>query len=200
MTEFALTHLCSYDPEISKELIDNFVDSLSTALLFPWKIPGATYYNGLKKNEKMLEKVKEMVNVRLGSPRNAIDDDDLLGQMLKDMSNVNFITKEYINNLMVILMFATSQTVPFVTALALKFMSENPAVLRELTAKHEEILRKRETLDSSVTWEEFKSMTFTQQVINEALRLGSTLPGFLRRVVKDIKVKGIFCTLKVSSC
>ncbi|GFP93992.1 cytochrome p450 87a3, partial [Phtheirospermum japonicum] len=159
-SEFALTHLCSYDPEISKELIDNFVDSLSTALLFPLKIPGTTYYNGLKKKEKMLEKIKEMVNVRLGFPQNAVDD-DLLGQMLKDMSNVNFVIKEYINNLMVILIFATSQTVPFVTALALKFMSENLAVLRELTAEHEEIPRKRETLDSSVTWEEFKSMTFT---------------------------------------
>ncbi|GFQ07912.1 mediator of RNA polymerase ii transcription subunit 13, partial [Phtheirospermum japonicum] len=170
--EFALSQLCSYDPEISKELIDNFVDSLSTAFLFPLKIPGTKYYDGLKKKEKVSEKIKEMVNDRLGSPQNAVDD-DLLGQMIKDMSNVNFVTKEYINKLMFVLMFATFQTVPFVTTLALKFMSENPAVLQELTEEHEEILRKRETLDSSVTWEEFKSMTYTQQVINEALRLGS---------------------------
>ncbi|GFQ00949.1 cytochrome p450 87a3 [Phtheirospermum japonicum] len=134
-----------------------------------------------RKKEKVSEKIKEMVNDRLGSPQNAVDD-DLLGQMIKDMSNVNFVTKEYINKLMFVLMFATFQTVPFVTTLALKFMSENPAVLQELTEEHEEILRKRETLDSSVTWEEFKSMTYTQQVINEALRLGR--PEFVSKNLK----------------
>ncbi|KAL3614124.1 hypothetical protein CASFOL_042198 [Castilleja foliolosa] len=186
--EFALTHLCSYDPHTSKELIDNFVNGAKAAFSFPLKIPGTTYYNGLKKKEKVLEKINEMVSVRLASSQNAPD--DLLGQMIKDMSDVTFVTKEYIYRLIFTLMFAMFQSVPFTITVALKFLSENPDVLQELTAEHEEILRKRQTQDSSVTWEEFKSMTFTQQVINETMRLGSSFPGFLRKVVKDIKVNG----------
>ncbi|EYU37763.1 hypothetical protein MIMGU_mgv1a0187552mg [Erythranthe guttata] len=61
---------------------------------------------------------------------------------------------------------------------------------KSLQAEHEEIIAKRKNPDSSVTWEEYKSMTFTLQVVNEALRLGNTVPGFLRKAVKDIKVKG----------
>ncbi|KAL3614122.1 hypothetical protein CASFOL_042196 [Castilleja foliolosa] len=186
--EFALTQLCSYDPKASKELIDNFVNGVKAAFSFPLKIPGTAYNNGLKKKAKVFEKIKEMVSVRLASPQNAPD--DLMGQMIKDMSDVNFVTKEYIYQYIFTLMFATFQTIPFMITVALKFISENRAVLQELTAEHEEILRKRQIQDSSVTWEEFKSMTYTQQVINETLRLQSSFPGFLRKVVKDIKVNG----------
>ncbi|KAL3614121.1 hypothetical protein CASFOL_042195 [Castilleja foliolosa] len=179
----------NYDPKSSKELIDNFVNGVKAAFSFPLKIPGTTYYNCLKKKGKVFEKLKEMVSVRLASPQN--ETDDLMGQTIKDMSVVNFVTKEYICQYIFGLMFATFLSIPFMITVALKFLSENPAVLRELSrTEHEEILRKRQIQDSSVTWEEFKSMTYTQQVINETLRLGNSFPGFLRKVVKDIKVNG----------
>lgn len=53
-------------------------------------------------------------------------------------------------------------------------------------------MKKREGSDSTtLTWNEYKSMTFTLQVINEVLRLGNIAPGFFRRALKDIPVNGM---------
>ncbi|EXC31563.1 Cytochrome P450 87A3 [Morus notabilis] len=64
-----------------------------------------------------------------------------------------------------------------------KFLSE------DFIAEHETILKNREDPNSSQTWDEYKSMTFTLQVINETLRLGNVAPGLLRKALKDIRVK-----------
>ncbi|KAL5562734.1 hypothetical protein UlMin_032481 [Ulmus minor] len=58
-----------------------------------------------------------------------------------------------------------------------------------LQAEQEAILKRRENPNSSLTWDECKSMTFTQQVINETLRMGNLVPGLSRRTLKDISVK-----------
>ncbi|KAK9944359.1 hypothetical protein M0R45_009932 [Rubus argutus] len=52
-------------------------------------------------------------------------------------------------------------------------LAENRSFLEELTAEHEAILKNRENPNSSLTWNEYKSMTFTLQVINETLRLAN---------------------------
>ncbi|XP_021832917.1 cytochrome P450 87A3-like [Prunus avium] len=57
-------------------------------------------------------------------------------------------------------------------------------------AENEALLKNRENANSSLTWDEYKSMTFTRQVINETLRLGNVAPALLRRALKDIPVKG----------
>ncbi|KAK6136807.1 hypothetical protein DH2020_029455 [Rehmannia glutinosa] len=186
--EFGAKQLCSFDSEKSKGLIHNFVNGTKVAMSLPLNIPGTTYHKCLKGKEKVSKMLMDTVNARLASPQNV--EDDLLSKMIKDMNTVNFVTKEYIVHLLYSFMFSTFQTIPTVAAFALNFVSKNPAVVRELTAEHDEILRKRQNLDSSVTWEEYKSMTFTLQVINETMRLGNNVPGFLRKAIKDIKVNG----------
>ncbi|KAJ0602641.1 putative abieta-7,13-dien-18-ol hydroxylase [Helianthus annuus] len=55
--------------------------------------------------------------------------------------------------------------------------------------EHQKILRKRENPKAGLTWEEYKSMRFTFQVINETLRLASIVPVLFRKAKKDIKFK-----------
>ncbi|KAL8060469.1 hypothetical protein ABFX02_02G026200 [Erythranthe guttata] len=189
--EFGMNQLCMCDPETSKQLVDNYINGTNAIMSFPLNIPGTTYYKSLKDKEKVMKMLKEIVSERIASPQDENNyKDDLLSKLIKDIGTVDFVTPEYIIQILFSLMFATFQTVPVILVLAVKFISENPAILRELIAEHEEIITKRKNPDSSVTWEEYKSMTFTLQVVNEALRLGNTVPGFLRKAVKDIKVKG----------
>ncbi|CAL5017687.1 unnamed protein product [Urochloa decumbens] len=56
--------------------------------------------------------------------------------------------------------------------------------------EHEAILKKREGLNSSITWEEYKSMKFTAQVMNEMTRLSNVAPGIFRKTLKDVQVNG----------
>jgi hypothetical protein len=88
--------------------------------------------------------------------------------------------------------------------------------------EHEAILRSRENEESEITWQEYKSMTFTHmvswnirfkysfslwisslfykichfnlywQVINETVRLANIVPGIFRKALEDIQVKGKF--------
>ncbi|KAG8368273.1 hypothetical protein BUALT_Bualt15G0028100 [Buddleja alternifolia] len=187
--EYGANLLYSFEPERAKGLIDKFINVSRSAMSFPLNIPGTTYHKCLKDKEEVLKTMKGLVKERISSPQNNTQD-DLLGRMIKDMKNVDFLTEGFITQLLFGLSFVAFESIPPMLALAVKFITENPDVLRELTAEHEEILKKRENVDSLITWEEYKSMKFTLQVINETLRLGNTIPGFLRKAVKDINVNG----------
>ncbi|CAK9312062.1 unnamed protein product [Citrullus colocynthis] len=56
--------------------------------------------------------------------------------------------------------------------------------------EHEAIRKARVDPDGPITWEEYKSMTFTHNVISETLRLGSVTPSLLRKTTKEIQIKG----------
>ncbi|KAJ0937423.1 putative abieta-7,13-dien-18-ol hydroxylase [Helianthus annuus] len=69
------------------------------------------------------------------------------------------------------------------------FLTDNPRALKELAEEHELILKKREKPEAGLTWEEYKSMTFTFQIINETLRLGNIAPVAFSKALTDIKFK-----------
>uniref|UniRef100_A0A151UFH8 Cytochrome P450 87A3 n=1 Tax=Cajanus cajan TaxID=3821 RepID=A0A151UFH8_CAJCA len=56
--------------------------------------------------------------------------------------------------------------------------------------EHEAIIKRREDPNSGVTWKEYKSMTFTFQVINETVRLANIVPGIFRKALREINFKG----------
>ncbi|CAD6226125.1 unnamed protein product [Miscanthus lutarioriparius] len=45
-------------------------------------------------------------------------------------------------------------------------------------------------MNPKITWEECKSMKFTNQVINEIVRATSHAPGIFRKTLKDVQVNG----------
>ncbi|XVF59460.1 hypothetical protein PTKIN_Ptkin07bG0278000 [Pterospermum kingtungense] len=56
--------------------------------------------------------------------------------------------------------------------------------------EHEAILKARDEGESGLTWQEYKSMTFTHMVINETVRLANIVPGIFRKAVTDFEIKG----------
>ncbi|CAL9022959.1 unnamed protein product [Prunus brigantina] len=115
---------------------------------------------------------------------------DFLDQISIDMEKEKFLSEDFSVQLVFGGLFATFESISAIIALAFSLLAEHPSVVEELTAEHEAILKNRENPNSSLTWDEYKSMTFTLQVINEILRLGNVAPGLLRRALKDIPVKG----------
>nr|GMD50752.1 cytochrome P450 87A3-like [Ipomoea batatas] len=86
--------------------------------------------------------------------------EDVLDHMIRDMGTHKFLSEDFIVQLMFGLLFVTSDSISTTLALAFKLLAEHPNVLEELT------------------------------VINEVLRLGNVAPGFFRRAIKDILVRG----------
>ncbi|KFK31994.1 hypothetical protein AALP_AA6G186500 [Arabis alpina] len=101
-----------------------------------------------------------------------------------------FDTKSASNHIFTLSVIA-KDTTSIVTSLAVKFIAENPKVLVELKREHEVILQNREDKELGVSWQEYRhSMTFTNMVINESLRLANLAPVMFRKAAKDVEIKG----------
>ncbi|XP_037496897.1 cytochrome P450 87A3, partial [Jatropha curcas] len=171
----------------SEEMTEKFTGIFNSLMSLPLNIPGTTYHKCLKDREAMLKMLRDTLKQRLSSPDTHRG--DFLDQAIDDMDTEKFLTGDCIPQLIFGILLAGFETTATTLTLAFKFLAEHPLVLEELTAEHEKILSKRENLESPLTWDEYKSMTFTHHVINETLRLANFLPGLLRKALKDIQVK-----------
>ncbi|XP_020248784.1 cytochrome P450 87A3-like isoform X2 [Asparagus officinalis] len=139
--------------------------------------------------KKVMKLLKDILAERMNSPnRKCIDFFDCVVKELKKEKPV--ITEAIALDLMFVLLFASFETTSSALTLAIKFLSENPEVLEELTKEHEAILGNRKYPDSGITWQEYKSMNFTFQVIHETTRLANIVPGIFRKAMKEIHVNG----------
>ncbi|XP_057493602.1 beta-amyrin 16-alpha-hydroxylase CYP87D16-like [Actinidia eriantha] len=186
---FTLKQMFGYDSEKSaNDLSEKFVDFVHGLMSLPLNIPGTTYHKCLKDQKEVLNMMRGIVKERLTFPEKYRG--DFLDHAIEDMKTNKFLTEDFIVQLMFGILFGTFEPISAVVVLTFKLLSEHPSTLQELTAEHEEILRNRENANSPLSWDEYKSMTFTLHVIHEVLRLGNVAPGLLRRATKDIQFNG----------
>ncbi|XP_057976089.1 cytochrome P450 87A3 [Malania oleifera] len=182
--------LISYDPENSSEnLRENFVAFIRGLISFPLDIPGTAYHKCLQGRKKAMRMLKNILEERCTMPRKR--QLDFFDYVLEELEKEGTILTEAIAlDLMFVLLFASFETTSLALTLAIKFLSDHPLVLKELMEEHEAIIRKRQNVDSGLTWKEYKSMTFTFQFINETVRLANIVPGIFRKALREIQFKG----------
>ncbi|CAL5376912.1 unnamed protein product [Camellia sinensis] len=188
--DFTLKQLISYDWEKSSEkpLSKRFSSLLHGLLCLPLDIPGTTFHQTVKDRKEMLSIMRDAIVERMNSP-NKIQM-DFFDTVMEDLKTQKFVTPDFLSNFMFGILFSNYEPITSVILLSLKLLSEHPSILEELTVENEAIIRNRKNPDSPLSWKEYKSMTFTLNVVNEVLRLGNVVPGLLRRVTKDIKFNG----------
>ncbi|XP_019179507.1 PREDICTED: cytochrome P450 87A3 [Ipomoea nil] len=182
--------LISYDSENSSEnLRESFVAFIQGLISFPLDIPGTAYHNCLQGRKKAMKLLKEKIEERRANPRkNQTDFFDFVLEELKRKDTI--LTEGIALDLMFVLLFASFETTSLALTLAIKFLSDHPLVLEKLTEEHEAIIKNRENPNSGLTWQEYKSMTFTFQFIHETVRLANIVPGIFRKSLRDINFKG----------
>ncbi|CAL9030002.1 unnamed protein product [Prunus brigantina] len=182
--------LISYDSSKSSEnLRDNFVAFLQGLISFPLDIPGTAYHKCLQGRKRAIGMLKDMLRERRGKSRD--QPKDFFDYVIEELEKEGTILTEEISlDLMFALLFASFETTSIAMTLAIKFLSDHPLVLKQLTEEHEMILKQRKNADSGLTWKEYKSMTFTFQFINETVRLANIAPCIFRKALKEINFKG----------
>ncbi|CAN8275089.1 unnamed protein product [Cochlearia groenlandica] len=174
------------EPEAAKELALCWRYFPSGWFRFSLNLPGTGVYEMMKARGRMMKILKETVSKKRASGED-------FGEFFKiifgekeggkeKMSVENTI--EYIYTFFLI----ANETTPRILAATTKLISENPKVMKELKREHARIFENRTAKDSNLTWEDYKSMTFTQMVINETLRITSTVPTVLRVHDHDTQV------------
>ncbi|KAL5562374.1 hypothetical protein UlMin_032121 [Ulmus minor] len=189
VVDFTAEKTLGYDAKKSSTCLGDAFKRINESLMsLPLNFPGTAYNKCLKERKEIISNFKDILKERCLSP-NTNKGDDLLGQMINDMDSEKFLTEDFIVQYIFAVVFASFESISSVLTLALKLLSEKPSAMEELKDEHEKILKNREDKNSSLTWDEYKSMTFTLQVINETLRMGNVAPGLLRRTLKDVSVK-----------
>ncbi|XP_076953242.1 cytochrome P450 87A3-like [Bidens hawaiensis] len=181
--------LISYDLEKSLvNLKKNFEAFIQGLISFPLEIPGTAFYKCLQGRKAVMVMLKNMLETRWAKPNKV--NNDFFDYVLEELKqNDTILTEEIALDFMFLLLFVNYETTSKAIIMAIKFLTDNPRALKELTEEHEKIRRKRENQTVGLSWEEYKSMTFTFQLINETLRLANIAPLLFRKAVKDIKFK-----------
>ncbi|KAJ0546435.1 putative cytochrome P450 [Helianthus annuus] len=90
-------------------------------------------------------------------------------------------------DLLVSLLVAGYDTTSTTMTLAVKFLTDTPSALAEL--KNMKKLERKRARRLALEWDDYKSMPFTQCVVNETLRLSNIISGVFRRAITDVKIK-----------
>ncbi|XP_010923048.1 3beta,22alpha-dihydroxysteroid 3-dehydrogenase isoform X2 [Elaeis guineensis] len=199
--ELTVKQLVSYDPgewteALRREyllLIEGFF-----SIPFPSFLSFTTYGRAIKARRKVAEALREVIRKRKEEKMRQNDDhDDKEGQgrRKKDMvaelleAEEGFSEEEMVDFLLALLV-AGYETTPTIMTLAVKFVTDNPPALSFLAEEHEKIRARKKDEMEPLDWSDYKSMPFTQCVINETLRVANIVGGIFRRAVTDLHFKG----------
>lgn len=191
LCDYIAMKLLSYDEsKEKKKLRRNFKEFIDGLLSFPLNIPGTTYHACWKGRKNVLKVIGEIYEERKAT---GIRRNDFLDVVLDEMKKENaYLNRASAIDVIFGLLFAGYETTAQAITLVIKFITANPPVLAKLMEEHEAILKARENkyAESEITWEEYKSMSFTHMVINETLRLANIAPLLFRRATQDLEIHG----------
>nr|UTS77789.1 cytochrome P450 720B46 [Ginkgo biloba] len=181
----------------TEEIAALFFDFSASLLSIPIKIPGSAYARGLKARNLLISKIYKTIETRRQRHAYGVVHNDLLTKLMEEDS----LSDEIVADFLVFLLFAGHETSSRSMALAIKFLTNCPTALQQLIEEHEGIQKSK--VNEKLSWDDYKSMKFTECVINETLRLSNIAPGLYRETMEDIKVKGyhipkgwpVFCLL-----
>ncbi|KAK3018677.1 hypothetical protein RJ639_003108 [Escallonia herrerae] len=184
--------LISLDPGQEMEfLMKQFQEFIAGLMSVPIKIPGSRLYRSLQAKKKMVKLVHKVIQEKRDSSSiHSTLPKDVVDVLLNDTSEL--LTDELISDNMIDLMIPGEDSVPVLMALTVKYLSDCPAALHQLTEENMKLKKLKDRLGEPLCWSDYLSLPFTQNVITETLRMGNIINGVIRKAMKDVKIKGYF--------
>ncbi|OAY75208.1 Cytochrome P450 90B1, partial [Ananas comosus] len=154
----------------------------------PINLPGSTHREALKARANIVKTIKKKLDERKARG-SGDEEDDLLGCLIEegtyDWENICDTVQGFI--------FAGLVTSSTVMSLAMYFLENCPKALEQMREEHLECMRsKKQNGDGKLTWDDYRNMEFTQNVISETLRLGNVVGNLWKKAMKDVEFKGYF--------
>ncbi|KAK1298157.1 Cytochrome P450 90A1 [Acorus calamus] len=196
--ELTVKQLMSVDPgEWTEKLRKEYLLLIEGFFSLPLPFFFTTYGRALRARTKVVEILKTIVKERkerrskkrsTSTSWEEVEEEkrDMLGALLEAEEG---LTEEEGVDFMVALLVGGYETTSTIMTLAVKFLSDSPRALALLREEHEGIRAKKKE-GEALEWSDYKSMPFTQCVINETLRVANIISGVFRRAVADVRIKG----------
>ncbi|OVA08717.1 Cytochrome P450 [Macleaya cordata] len=174
-----------------------FGEFIKGLVCLPIKLPGSRLYKSLKAKEKLLKMVRKIVEEKKmkmdrGHERGSTVTDaaDVLLSDSGEANEMQGLPLDFISGNLIEMMIPGEDSVPMVMTLAVKYLSQCPLALQELTEENMELKRQKTPLCEDYTWTDYMSLPFTQNVISETLRMANIINGVWRKALKDVQIKG----------
>ncbi|PON37549.1 Cytochrome P450 [Parasponia andersonii] len=186
--ELAVKQLMSFDPgEWTEGLRKEYLLLIEGFFTIPFPLFSTTYRRATKARTKVAEALSLIVRQRRKEIEDGECKKDMLGALLA--GNDGFSDEEIVDFLLALLV-AGYETTSTIMTLAVKFLTETPLALAQLKEEHDQIRANKSKSSEALEWSDYKSMPFTQCVVNETLRLANIISGVFRRAMTDISIKG----------
>ncbi|KAK9131140.1 hypothetical protein Sjap_011627 [Stephania japonica] len=184
--------LMSLDPgREMQSLKQDFQQFIAGLMSMPINIPGTQLYRSLQARKRMVRFVQKVIQDRMkkisessraGSPKDVVD------VLLNDASEQ--LTVDLISDNIIDLMIPGEDSVPVLMTLAVKYLSDCPRAHHQLMEENMKLKRQKAELGQPLSWSDYMSLSFTQNVISETLRMGNIVIGVMRKAMRDVKIKG----------
>lgn len=178
-----------------KKEFEEFIKGL---ICLPIKLPGSQLYKSLQAKKRLLEMVNKFIEERKmameqtqekGLPNDAIDVLLRNTEETDDMQH-HRLPVDFLSGNIIEMMIPGEETVPTAMTLAVKFLSDNPIPLAHLVEENMDLKKRKDQSGEEYSWTDYASLSFTQNVISETLRLANIINAVWRKALKDVKIKG----------
>ena len=151
----------------------------------------------LEEDQAYMEGLVDSIIAERKQQGDAADNTDLLGRMLegRDPRTGEGLDEENIRNQCITFLIAGHETTSGLLSFAIYFLLKNPDVLRRARAEVDEVFGGTR----APTFSQIHQLTYVTQVLNEALRLWPTAPGFNRYAREDTVIGGRYRLLAGTS-
>lgn len=182
--------------ELFKKEYKEFIKGL---ICLPIKLPGSQLYKSLKAKERLQKMIRRIIEERLmyktASGTNKIaatsSNTDAIDVLLHDRSEADQCQPlDFIAGNIIEMMVPGEDSVPMVMTLAVKYLSDNPVALKQLVDENMDLKRQKVCTGNSYAWTDYMSLTFTQNVISETLRMANIINAIWRQSTKDVEING----------
>ncbi|XAR71934.1 hypothetical protein NMG60_11018395 [Bertholletia excelsa] len=186
--ELTVKQLMSFDPcKWTEKLRKQYMLVIEGFFTIPLPLFSITYRRAIRARREVAEALSQVVRQRRREREGGEKKNDILAALLDDEGGLS--SEAEIVDFMLALLVAGYETTSTIMTLAVKFLTETPLALTQLKKEHEEI-RERKGESEGLEWNDYKSMPFTQCVINETMRVANIISGVFRRTVTDVDLKG----------
>ncbi|CAO2181261.1 unnamed protein product, partial [Urochloa humidicola] len=163
----------------TQQLKQQFQEFIVGLMSLPIKLPGTRLYRSLQAKKRMARLIQSIIQEKrrrlkvldsgggeepLAPPRDAID--------VLISGGSDELTDELISDNMIDLMIPAEDSVPVLITLAIKYLSECPLALQQLEEENMQLKRRKTDMGETLQWTDYMSLSFTQHVITETLRMG----------------------------
>ncbi|KAJ6402273.1 hypothetical protein OIU84_014375 [Salix udensis] len=163
-----------------KEMAHLFSDFVDGCLSLPVNLPGFAYHTAMKARERIIRKINKTIEKRRreGSSESG---NGVLGRLLEEENLPDNEVADFIINLL----FAGSETTAKTMLFAVYFLTQCPVAMQQLQDEQDS-LRGDCNGVGMLAWQDYKAMSFTMCVIDEALRLGGIAIWLMREAKEEV--------------